>query len=140
MNLDTTLNLAWLLLGITALASTIRAVLRQPATRSATKCLHVIGVALIMAALFPFISATDDIVRIEQFTSQHNQPNHPGRQNQNDDLIRLYETMDSPLVCRTCVIVVTVAFAWMVLLPSFQQTVRSVPMLAGRDPPAPAFA
>jgi hypothetical protein len=47
--------------------------------------------------LFPYISATDDIVRVEQFSSEHApQQHHPTKQDNAKNLVRLYETLDSP--------------------------------------------
>ncbi len=135
MHFDTALNLAWLLLGLWALASTTRASLRRPAC-SAPKWLHVVGVGLIVAALFPYISATDDILRIEYYAAQHDQQHHPGKQSQSEDLVRLYETMDSPLVCRTSEVVLTLSFEWLVFAPVLQHIDRNSPFIAGRSPPS----
>jgi hypothetical protein len=139
VHFDTTLNLVWLLLGLWALASTARASYRR-AQGSAPKWLHVVGVGLIVAALFPYISATDDILRIEQYTAQHDQQHNSGKRSHSDDLIRLYETMDSPLVCRTSEIVLTLSFAWLVFTPVLKRIDRSTPFITGRSPPFPTNA
>jgi hypothetical protein len=137
VHFETTLNLAWVFLGLWALAATARAAFRRPAvTRPVSKCFHVVGVALIVSALFPYISATDDILRIDQFNSQHDRQHHPGKQNKSDDLIRLYETMDSPLVCRTSEVVLNLSFEWFVFAPILQDTERIAPFVAGRSPPS----
>ena len=88
MYFETSLNLVWLLLGLLALAGTIRSALKNVAVpRRAPAWLHVVGVALIVAALFPYISATDDILRIENLNAHHRQ--HSGKQTRVDDLMRL---------------------------------------------------
>lgn len=135
MHFDTALNLAWLLLGGLALARTIRVTWRQSDVTTATsRWLHIVGVALIVAALFPYISATDDVLRIEHFKAQHDS-RHSSKQTQNDDLMRLYETTDSPLVCRICGVALVFFFISIVLTPVARLIERIAPMYAGRSPP-----
>lgn len=134
MHFETALNLAWLSLGLFALASAFRAAFH---TRTHSKWhsawLHVIGVGLIVAALFPYISATDDEVRLANFNSQH-EHQHSGKQ-RTDDLMRLYETMDTPLVCRTSQVVVILCFIALVFTPVLRTIDRIAPFRAGRSPP-----
>jgi len=138
VHFETALNLAWLSLGLFALASAVRVAFRpaaEPTRRSAW--LHVVGVGLIVAALFPYISATDDEVRLENFNSQH-EHRHTGRQTRTDDLTRLYETMDTPLVCRTSEVVITLCFFALVFTPVLRAIDRIAPFEAGRSPPVAA--
>ena len=140
MHFETALNLIWLLLGLFALASTCRATLRKNADpRSGSAWLHIIGVGLIVAALFPYISATDDVLRIEHFQAQHNQ-SHPGKHSRTDDLVRLYETMDTPLVCRVAEVVITFSFVSLISTPVLRAIDRIAPSPSGRSPPAIATA
>ena len=135
MHFETALNLVWLLLGLLALVSTIRAALRRPReARRGPAWLHIVGVGLIAAALFPYISATDDVLRIEHFNSQHDQ-RHSGKQSRTDNLIRLYEAMDAPLVCRVCDVAIVLFFVALVLTPSPSVYNRIAPLQAGRSPP-----
>lgn len=121
--------------GLLALASTIRARCRRdPEEQRAPAWLHIGGVALIVVALFPYISATDDVLRIEHFSAQHDR-HHPTKQNQSDDLMRLYETMDSPLVCRVCEVTMTFSFISLVFTPVATLIDRVAPLQAGRSPP-----
>ena len=116
VHFEAALNVVWFVLGVIALASTIRAAFHPSAVESRTPAwLHVVGVALIVAALFPYISATDDVLRIEHFNSQQN--HHSSKQSQNDDLMRLYEAMDSPLVCRVSEVALTFFFISLVFTP-----------------------
>lgn len=138
MHFDTILNVVWLSLGLLAFASATRVALRRSAGKdSARAWLHVVGVALIVAALFPYISATDDVLRIEHFDAQHAQQ-HSHKPGHNDDLMRLYETLDSPLLCRACEIVFTFTFILFVILPVTRPVERIVPLAAGRSPPVTA--
>jgi len=135
VHFDAALNLAWLLLGGFALARTIRVTLWQTgASTPKSRWLHVVGVGLIVAALFPYISATDDVLRIEHFKAQHDS-RHSTKQTQNDDLMRLYETTDSPLVCRVCQVALVFSFISIVLTPVVRLIERMAPLHAGRSPP-----
>ncbi len=135
MYFETALNVVWLMLGLFALASTIRFALR-PSTelKRAPAWLHIVGVGLIIAALFPYISATDDVVRIEHFNAQHDH-GHPGKRSHNDDLLRLYETMDTPLVCRAPEVAIQFYFVALTFTPVLHASDRIAPREAGRSPP-----
>jgi hypothetical protein len=138
VHFDTALNLAWLLLGGLALARTVRVTLCQTdVTASKSRCLHIVGVGLIVAALFPYISATDDVLRIEHFKAQHDS-RHSTKQTPNDDLMRLYETTDSPLVCRVCRVALVLCFISIVFTPVARLIERIAPLHAGRSPPTVA--
>jgi hypothetical protein len=132
VHFDTALNLVWSFLGLIALGSTVRAAFR----RGNSPWLHVIGVALIVAALFPYISATDDLVRSETLSSLPDRDHSSsGKKAPNDNLIRLYETLDSPLACAACVLTLTFFAVWLILLPAFTRHPRIAPAIAGRSPP-----
>jgi hypothetical protein len=95
---------------------------------------------LIVAALFPYISATDDLVRSEDLTNQHTQDHSSGKKTPNDNLIRLYEALDSPLLSPTCAFVLTFFAVWLVFLPVAKCAHRIAPTCAGRSPPlVPGF-
>ena len=132
MHFDATLNLIWVLLGLLALASTVRA--SRGHTRQC-RWLHIVGVALIVAALFPYISATDDVLSIEHFKAQHDST-HPGKNTQNDSLMRLYETMDTPLVCPVSDMALVLFFISIVFAPAIRLIERITPLHTGRSPPS----
>jgi hypothetical protein len=138
MAFDTALNALWVLLGALALLWTLRARYRSGSQTSVgATSLHVIRLALVLAALFPYVSATDDVVRIQTLDQQHDQ-NHPAQQSQNQNLIRLYETMDTPLVCRVQEITFVPFFVSFVVTPVAQCSSRNEPAESGRSPPARA--
>ena len=138
MHFDAALNLAWLFLGGMALVRTIRVTWCQSdVTTPKSRWLHIVGVALIVTALFPYISATDDVLRIEHFKAQQDS-RHSSRQSQNDDLMRLYETTDSPLVCAVCQVALVFFFISLVFTPVARLMERIAPLHTGRSPPAPA--
>lgn len=138
MQFEAALNVVWLLLGVWALAFTAHAAFRRkPAYRRASAWLHVVGVGLIVAALFPYISATDDVVRIEHFSSQHDS-HHSGNQSKTDDLIRLYEAMETAWVSPVSQAPLIFFFIALVFVPLVTLIERIAPFEAGRSPPLAA--
>lgn len=136
MPFETALNLVWMLLGLLALGCTAHAEFRRsPEQRRAPAWLHIVGVALIVAALFPYISATDDIVRIEHFSSQHDPHRSHHKHSKNEDLIRLYEAMDSPLACPVSRVVLIFFFISLLFARPMRVIERIAPFEAGRSPP-----
>ena len=131
MHFDTALNLAWFLLGATALAATLKLSRRAS---SGSRQLHLVGVAAIVVALFPYISATDDVLRIEHFTAQQTHTDGD-KHKAGDDLLRLYETLDSPLLCGICRITFTLICFSLLAVPVQFLIRRSIPSEAGRSPP-----
>jgi len=116
---ETALNLLWLLLGLLALFATLR-------TKQKRVGLQIVGVALVIATLFPFISASDDVLRIEQATQ------HRGA---NDYLVRLYMNMETPLAASTPRLSFTLFF-FLLVTPILRKSVeRSAPFSIGRSPP-----
>lgn len=130
MHFDTALNLVWSALGIFACAGAVRATRRYGGLRIA-------GTVLIVAALlFPYISATDDVLRIEHMRGQssqsHSSPAHRGA---NDDLMRLYQTMDTPLVCAVLRVSLTLFFVLLIWTAVVRRIDRNAPFESGRSPP-----
>jgi len=137
---EAALNLIWLVLGVLALASTLRSRLNgsRPA-HHAPIWLHVCGVALILAALFPYISATDDMLRVQRMDVQQTRGQHqqPQKKGPIDSLLRLYEAMDTPVVCTVRQISFTLFFISVIISPVLRLISRSTPLKSGRSPPNP---
>jgi len=134
VHFDAALNLVWFALGVLACVGAIRAMRRYDGFRIA-------GTILVVAALlFPYISATDDVVRIEHLRGEtsHSSSSH---RTPNDDLIRLYQTMDTPLVAAVLKVLVSLFFVLLVVTSSARRIDRSAPFESGRSPPRllPAF-
>lgn len=135
MQFDATLNLAWALLGILALARTLCAARRVTRHSSHRRQLfEAVGVASIIIALFPFISATDDVLRVEQYASQHQNQESPS--GQHNDLFRLFETADHSLVSRGSQVGLTLVFLELVIVVPHAWATRVAPLIAGRSPPS----
>jgi hypothetical protein len=133
VHFDAALNLVWFALGVLACAGAIRATRRYDGFRIA-------GTALVVAALlFPYISATDDVVRIEHLRGKINQSSS-SHHTPNDDLIRLYQTMDTPLVAAVVRVLISLFFVLLVVTARMHRIDRSAPFESGRSPPrlAPA--
>lgn len=155
MQFDSLLNLAWLLAGLIALLYTARATFCNDTPRRGPRWLLLVGVALIVAALFPYISATDDVLRIDNFHSHHAQSHRSGpqqplssqhQQNQKskrpkvDNLMRLYEAIETAVVHHAAGLVLTFFFVAFVPALTVECITRITPQLAGRSPPALAAA
>lgn len=128
MHFDTALNSLWFALGVLACAGAIRATRRYSGFRVA-------GIVLVVAALlFPYISATDDVVRIEHLRGQSSHSSSSQR-GPTDDLIRLYQTMDTPLVCAVLRVSLTLFFVLLIGTSVVRRIDRSRPFESGRSPP-----
>jgi hypothetical protein len=135
VSFESSLNLVWLLLGVFALTCTIRSTYSKRAFyRPRRAWLHVVGTGLIVAALFPYISATDDVLRTEHFSEQQKQSG-TSRSSATNDLIRLYQTLDTPVIADTRPATVTFIFVMLVSLLLVQLIDRSTPQKSGRSPP-----
>ena len=159
MQFDATLNLAWAVLGLFALVATVRVALRQRSLNSAPRWLLIVG--LIVTALFPYISASDDILRLGNTEHSFNlaaaahsasndraaislaadsrRQSQNGERHQADDLLRLYETLDTPLVCRLVAITFYFLLISVIAALTCARATCVAPDVAGRSPPF-AFA
>ena len=140
MTFDAALNALWVLLGAVALVWILRARYRSGPQKSVgATSLNLVRLTLVLAALFPYVSATDDVLTIQTVDQQHDH-SHPARQSQKQNLIRLYETMDTPLVCRVQEIAFVLFFVALVITQVAKWSSRSEPAESGRSPPALVLA
>jgi hypothetical protein len=135
VSFETSLNLVWLLLGIIALTCTIRSTYSKRVFYVPRRAwLHIVGTGLIVAALFPYISATDDVLRIEHFSEQQKQAG-TSRNSQTNNLMRLYQTLDTPVIADARHVTLTFFFVMLVSTLLVQLIDRSTPLQSGRSPP-----
>jgi hypothetical protein len=131
---DAILNIIWLLLGLVGIAVTVA----RP-TKSRSPILCSIGVALIVAALFPIISATDDVIRIQHLerthASQKSNPNSDSHRRTGDNLVRLFEAMESPVAVAPIRISFTLFFAFLLLPLCIAYVRQRTVSQGGRSPP-----
>jgi hypothetical protein len=74
------------------------------------------------------------VLRIEHFNAQQSHQ-HPDKKHSSDNLIRLYETMDTPLLSSAVVLVFATFFVAFVIAPVRRLIDRSEPFESGRSPP-----
>jgi len=132
---DSILNLAWALLGTMALLRTLCASRRIARNSSRRRQLfEAVGVASIIIALFPFISATDDVLHVQQYVTQHEDGQSPRGHDTN--LLRLFETADHSLVSRCALVGITLVFLELVFVVLSSCASRTAPLIVGRSPPS----
>jgi len=131
---ETILNAAWLLMGFIALAAICA---RSYKSRSPISCC--IGVALIIATLFPIVSASDDVIRIQHLEraheSRHNDSESSRHKRTNESLIRLYEAMESPLAPTPVRVCFVLFFAFLVGPLCVADVRQRAIAQGGRSPP-----
>jgi hypothetical protein len=137
LHFDVTLNVVWLLLGLLAMGLAAQLFSGPGRQRSfASRCFHFLRIALVIVALFPFISASDDVLRMQHYTSKPDtQSQGTQEQGKHRGLIALYEAMDSPLLTGSVEVAVTLLPAWTLEFLFSELTGRCAPMRAGRSPP-----
>jgi hypothetical protein len=98
-----------------------------------------IGVALIAATLFPIISASDDVIRIQHLErthqSQRDSTNTSGHKRATESLIRLYEAMESPLAATPVRICFVLFFAFLIGPLCVANVRQHTIAQGGRSPP-----
>jgi hypothetical protein len=120
LHYDTALNLLWLLLGAVGLLATA-------CSNGKRTWLRVVRVAVVVAVVFPFLSASDDLLCIEQAA----RPGGAG-----EHVVRLYTNMESPLAASAPQIRLALFFILLVAPLLTQRLDRSTPIAIGRSPPA----
>jgi hypothetical protein len=132
---ETILNAAWLVMGFLALAAIL---VRAPKSKSSVSCL--IGVALIIATLFPVISASDDVIRIQHLdrtnSAQQKDSSSGNHKRTTDNLIRLYEAMESPMAVSPVRIDFVLLFAFLVFVSFIFYIQKRTIAESGRSPPS----
>ena len=139
MPFDVALNLAWLGLGSLILALTIGASRYLKGRNSVPYWLRIAGAVAIAGALFPFVSATDDLVRMEAIASptEHQDTRNTGS---NNSLLHLYQATEAFLTSGAIRIPYTPVF-FAIPRSIAPQSLGYVRLhIAGRSPPhLPAF-
>ena len=142
MPFDVALNLAWLGLGSLILALTIGASRRLKGRDSVPYWLQIACAVAIAGALFPFVSATDDLVRMEAMpsASEHQDTRNTGTSESNSNLLHLYQAAETFLTSRAIRIAYTPVF-FAISRSIAPQSLGYVRLhIAGRSPPhLPAF-
>lgn len=136
MHFDATLNLVWASLGLAALVLMAWIDYRNQGIRPFhSRLLRFIGVSLVVAALFPYISATDDMLQIEHVATEMGGHDKRSQHQHLNDLLRLYDTIDNSLVTHGFSLSLALVFLSLVVNPVFRRCERSTPNYGGRSPP-----
>lgn len=122
-------NSVWLILGFIALVFML--------AQSAKGRASVLSAALIVTTLFPVISASDDVIRIEHLQRSHDTSPHKDNAHKrtSDNLIRLFETMESAVAVAAVELFFTLLFAFFVQFFCDPYTRRFAISPIGRSPP-----
>ena len=143
MYADAILNLAWAAVGLAAFAWFISAefiaVERRRISRAALIS-RAVALSLALVSLFPCVSASDDAVRLQFFstsTTDHQSSNTPQPDKKNlGTLVRLLEALDSVQIGVVLVLSFCLYLFAFALIETHRSLDRFVPIRAGRAPPA----
>jgi hypothetical protein len=131
------LNLMWAGLGLASLVLMAWIDHRNQGIRPfRSRVLRLVGVSLVVATLFPYISATDNMLQIEHVAAEMGGHEQGSNQHQHlNDLLRLYDTIDTSLMTHGCSFSLAFVFFSLVVNPVFERCDRSTPNFGGRSPP-----
>jgi hypothetical protein len=138
---DSILNVLWMLLGLLAVAMTMRFTMAKGSRTARRRVWQSCAVvALIAATLFPVVSATDDVLRIQHLQRLHvtgsNTDRRPAQKSSSDSLIRLFESMDMPLMAVVAKLLFTLLFVCFLKTLLQNGIDRENPSASGRSPPS----
>jgi hypothetical protein len=137
VTVDYLLNLSWLCLGVVAIFAT-----RGSAPVGETKrfrSLRFISVVLVLSALFPYISALDDTLQLDQLgrvasAGSLTQRRAPDCHHANE-LVWLFESMGDSVLAPAPAIAPRFSYLKLVSVPEFTELGRPSPPSLGRSPP-----
>lgn len=139
MHFDAALNVVWLVLGMGAFALALRASCRLQSGRKALPLAQFAGVIALAGTLFPYVSATDDLICIEAVSSltEHAAEHGSGcSRATTSGLLNLLQAQDSFVVGRAVGPSAALIVVGVVDLPVFRSFSRQRAATAGRSPPA----
>jgi hypothetical protein len=140
VELNATLDLTWLVLGLVAIGSAaLFHFCRWTVLHRERKLSLVVGVAVITAALFPYISSTDDSLRFDHYAAQHATDHHNSKSKNLGGLIFLYEALDAAVPVQAFHLAVTWTLASYVSVFAASCKRVLIPWNTGRSPPQLAF-
>lgn len=146
MHIDTALNLAWVFVGVVAVGALVVSELRRGAATLQSRCHRGIAVLVAAVALFPCISASDDLVCLDQLRigsakSAEFTHGQPLESNQRLDLYLAlqFESLENFQISSACFGLVAVSQFARVRPHAVRCCERPAPSRAGRAPPQQAF-
>ena len=138
MHFDAALNLVWLAIGIGAFASALHAPRRPFLLCRTLSPSQLAGVIVLLGTLFPYVSATDDLVWLEAVNSaaEHSTEHGSGRsQGTLANLLAFAQAQDSAPASRAFRISPAFVEVGIATLPVFRSLARDSAVSVGRSPP-----
>lgn len=134
---DGALNLAWLVLGAIAFAMLLPSRFGRRKFVSES-WLRLAAVMAIACTLFPYVSATDDLVWFETSStlSEHQSDRQTDSSNSNSGLLGLYHASQSSVRSGTISVFCILIFLALIVLPALRRYSSVEICTAGRSPPA----
>jgi hypothetical protein len=138
---DLTLNLVWALLGAIALLIARADLKNRAASSFASRLFHFIRTALVVAALFPYISATDDMLQIEHVSAElGDHEKRPDHHSNGHDLWRVFDSNESSVASSSFRLVIAFASVGIVIATVVRSLDSFSPTGSGRSPPIYSLA
>lgn len=141
MTFDAALNLLWALMGVGALGALVIRDARRQAPLGA-RCRSALAVFIASVALFPCVSASDDLVRFDRLQVSLPATNPvasplPEKRGPRPALYlaRLLESLENFQISATCRFLITLYFLALVGAFSHRGVERPLPCPFGRSPP-----
>lgn len=137
MHFDVALNVAWLFLGILTFVLMLRASRCVRSKAVSRFWLRIAGAVAIVGTLFPYVSATDDLVWLEASNtrSEHQDSRSTGSSNSNSGLLSLYHVSQSSVGSGTVRVACVLVFLAMTIAPILRTFSYVSLRPAGRSPP-----
>jgi hypothetical protein len=134
---DLTLNLVWALLGAAALLAVFRTDLKhRVGSPFASRLFHFIRTGLVVAALFPYISATDDMLQIAQVRAElGDHEKRSGHHSNGHDRWRVFDSNESSVATSSFRLVIAFASVGIVIATVAHSFDSFSPTGSGRSPP-----
>ena len=134
MHFEAALNLAWLSLGSVMLALAVYNLKHRRVARVAC-WLQLAGVLAIAGTLFPYVSATDDLLWMEANASRSQHESNRTNSGDNRSLVSLYQAADASLPAHTIRLGYVLLIFALLLLPEFRYSACRRGHFMGRSPP-----
>ena len=134
VHFDAALNLVWLCLGAVMLILTVYTSARSARAYNRAAWLRLACTVVIAVALFPCVSATDDLVWMERASprSEH----QSSRSDSTRLLLNFHQASEATLPVGTVRVGCTFVLLGFLLVPIFQMIARQQTRETGRSPPA----
>lgn len=143
MALDTALNLVWLAIGVSGLAALSFAEARHALGSRLGRLRRVVAVLIVMVALFPCVSFSDDLFSfsfLQSHLGKHGGvgtlPPEDSKEKSTVHLVRVLQSLEHFQACAPYAFAVTLWFFPIIVVAVVTGNARDLLCRAGRSPPA----